>query len=172
MKITEEQMVNTVLELVGEEVEPIVEYLWDKRDISEFQIASQLQYEVNAVRHLLYRMFGYHIVTYHRKKDRIKGWYISYWTLNFSRTRELVIEVKRKKIDQLRDKLTKEESNQNLFYLCPQLCIRADFDQAVNLGFHCPECGSLLSQQDNSKTIENIRQRIEEAETELAQLKG
>ena len=162
MAITQKDMDAVVTELVGEDVMPVVKYLKGKKDISEFEIAEKLGLEVNQTRNMLYRMFGYNIVTYHRKKDRIKGWYISYWTLNPPRIKELVLENQKKKIDVLNEKLLKETANQNMFFLCPSLCIRADFDQATNLGYHCPECGSLLTQQDNSKTIENIKRRIEE----------
>ncbi|MGM5488497.1 MAG: hypothetical protein ACQESG_06100 [Nanobdellota archaeon] len=167
MKITTKLMEDTVAELVGEDVLPVMRYLKDKKDISEFQIADQLGFEVNQTRNMLYRMFDKNIVVYHRKKDRIKGWYISYWTLNSPRIKQLVRELKEQKLNQLKEKLTKEEANQNMFFLCPSLCVRVDFDQAINFEFKCPECGSLLSQQDNSKTIENLRKRIEELESEL-----
>ena len=29
----------------------------------------------------------------------------------------------------------------------------------------CPECGELLNQQDNAKTIENLREKIKEMES-------
>lgn len=161
-------MMNTIIELVGEDVVPIVEYLKDKENISEFEIAENLELEVNRIRNMLYRMFGHNIVTYHRKKDRIKGWYISYWTMNPARIKQLITEVKVKKVEMLKEKLAKEASNQSLFFLCPSLCIRADFDQATAFGFKCPECGNLMSQQDNSKTIENIKKRIQELEAEIA----
>ena len=163
MRFTKE-MEETVAELVGQDVLPVMEYLKNKENISEFEIADKLNLEVNQTRNMLYRMFEHNIVTYHRKKDRIKGWYISYWTLNPVRIKQLITELKRKKIDQLKEKLNKESGNHNLFFLCPSLCVRVDFDHATNLGFHCPECGSLLSQQDNTKTIENIKKKIEELE--------
>ncbi|MCB9362651.1 hypothetical protein H6504_04400 [Candidatus Woesearchaeota archaeon] len=168
MRLTKEVRNNVVREVVGEDVLPVMEYLLDKENISEFKIAEALDLEVNRTRNILYRMYTHNIVTYHRKKDRIKGWYISYWTLNLNRIKQLVTELKRKKIEQLKDKLTKEAANENLFFLCPNMCIRADFDRASTLDFRCPECGNLLAQQDNSKTIENIQGLIEKLEGELA----
>ncbi len=164
MAYSKEVLERTVAELVGEDVIPIMRYLKNKKNISEFKIAEDLKYEVNTTRNMLYRMYSYNIVTYHRKKDRIKGWYISYWTLNPGRIEQLVGELKRKKISQLKEKLKNEEESQNMFYLCPSLCIRVDFDQATNFEFKCPECGKILSQQDNSKTIENLKKRIKELE--------
>ena len=167
MKISKEDMEATVAELVGEDVIPVMRFLEDKKNISEFMIADKLKYEVNQTRNMLYRMYDHNIVTYHRKKDRIKGWYISYWTLNPSRIKALVRELKERKLEQMKEKLIKEEGNENLFYICPNLCVRADFDQATNFEYKCPECGSILVQQDNTKTIENLKKRIKELEKEL-----
>jgi transcription initiation factor TFIIE subunit alpha len=164
---SQETVYNTIAEMVGEDVLIVVKYLKGKKNISEFQIAEALELEVNKTRNILYRLHTHHIVTYHRKKDRIKGWYISYWTLNPKRMQQLVDELNQKKLAMLREKLTKEEQNTNSFFLCPQFCIRVDFDQATEFGFKCPECGSLLAQQDNSKTIANLKQKIKELEGKL-----
>jgi transcription initiation factor TFIIE subunit alpha len=167
MKITKKLKEETVSELVGEDVLPIMNHLIDKENISEFMIAEKLKYEVNHIRNILYRMFKHNIVTYHRKKDRIKGWYISYWTLNTKRIEDLVLIQKQKKIEQLKFKLDKEQANEGLFFICPNLCVRVNFDQGTNLNFKCPECGSILTQQDNTKTIENMKRKVAELEEEI-----
>lgn len=167
MAHSQEVIYQTIAEIVGEDVLPVVKFLKNRKNISEFKIAEKLEYEVNTTRNILYRLHTHHIVTYHRKKDRIKGWYISYWTLNPRRMEQLVDELNERKLNQMREKLKKEESNANSYFLCPQLCIRVDFDQATEFGFKCPECGALLSQQDNSKTIENLKNRIAELEKKV-----
>jgi transcription initiation factor TFIIE subunit alpha len=167
MKHSPKVIQETIIELLGEDIIPIIKFLKGKKNISEFVISENLGIEVNKIRNILYRMHTYHIVTYHRKKDRIKGWYISYWTLNFPRMNDVVDELKLKKLDMLKEKLKKEEENINSYFLCPQLCIRVDFDKATDFGFFCPECGSLLGQQDNSKTIENLKNKIKELEKEI-----
>lgn len=162
------KIVNEIIsEVAGEDVLPVVNYLKGKKNISEFKIAQDISLEVNRIRNILYRLHKHNIVTYHRKKDRLKGWYISYWTLNPSRIGDIRKQLLKKKIEMMREKLAKEEANQNSFFLCPNLCVRQDFDQAVEFEFRCPECGSLLHQQDNSKTIENLKKRIAELEAEL-----
>ena len=104
------------------------------------------------------------VATYKRKKDSKKGYYISYWTFNPKRIKDLVVNMRISKLDKLRERLTKEEQNQNGFFMCPDTCVRLDFDSATELGFRCPECGSLLMQQDNARTIDHLRERIKEIE--------
>ncbi|MBI2176353.1 hypothetical protein HYU40_03315 [Candidatus Woesearchaeota archaeon] len=154
----------TVAEVIGEEAVPVVQYLKGKKNISEFKIAESIRAEVNSVRKMLYAMQTSNLVTYYRKKDRQKGWYISYWTLKPESFDHLSIATRKQKLQQLSERLHKEEANEGLFYICPSLCTRLEFDKAAEISFKCPECGSTLQHQDNSKTIEQLRQKISEIE--------
>lgn len=156
----------TVAEVIGEEAIPVVQYLKGKRNISEFKIAESIRAEVNSVRKMLYAMQTNNLVSYYRKKDRQKGWYISYWTLNDPGFGHLAVATKKHKLQQLKERLHKEEVNHGLFYICSGLCVRLEFDRAADISFKCPECGSTLLHQDNSKTIEQLRQKIGELESE------
>ncbi len=155
----------TVAEVVGEGAVPIVQYLKGKKNISEFKIAESIKAEVNSVRKMLYAMQTSNLVSYYRKKDRQKGWYISYWTLKPESFDYLSLATKQQKLQQLRERLDKEEVNEGLFYICPSLCVRLEFDKAAEISFKCPECGSMLQHQDNIKTIEQLRSRISEIES-------
>jgi transcription initiation factor TFIIE subunit alpha len=103
-------------------------------------------------------------VTYNRKKDRQKGWYISYWTFNRKRVKDILASTKKEEIAKLSERLLKEEINQNSYFICPNLCMRLDFEQATDLDYKCPECGQLLRHLDNSKTIRHLREKIKELE--------
>ncbi|MBI2141469.1 hypothetical protein HYU16_03530 [Candidatus Woesearchaeota archaeon] len=155
----------TVAEVVGQEAVPIVQYLKGKKNISEFKIAESIKAEVNSVRKMLYAMQTSNLVSYYRKKDRQKGWYISYWTLKPESFDYLSLATKRQRLQQLRERLHKEEANEGLFYICPSLCVRLEFDKAAEISFKCPECGTMLQHQDNIKTIEQLRSRISELES-------
>lgn len=154
-----------IAEIVGEDTLPVVDFLKDKKNTSEFKIAEKIKLEVNTIRNILYRLHTHHFVTYHRKKDKIKGWYISYWTLNTASARHNHEKMQRERIDKLKDRLQKEEENKNSFFLCSNVCVRLDIEQATELEFKCPECGHLLNQQDNTKTIDNLRKQIDELES-------
>lgn len=153
-------------EIVGPHSLQIVKYLEGKTDISEFKIAEDLKIEIHAIRNLLYKLHGDHLVKYIRKKDRIKGWYISYWTLNLKKFKEMLPIVRKANLEKIKERLITEEKNQ--FYLCKNMCSRMNFESAMDLSFKCHECGELMNFQDNSRTIEFLNNKISELEKQVA----
>ena len=168
MRLTNKLVNETIMEAVGEEALPIVDFLKSRKNISEFIIAEKTGIEIHGVRNILYRMQKLNLATYKRKKDSKKGYYISYWTFHPKRVKDVIIELRRTKLERLKERLKKEEANQNCFFICQHTCARLDFEQATNVEFKCPECGSLLIQQDNSRTINNLREQIKEIESMVA----
>jgi transcription factor E len=164
MALRKSPHLQTVAEVIGEEAVQVVQYLKGKKNISEFKIAESIKAEVNSVRKMLYAMQTSNLVSYYRKKDRQKGWYISYWTLKPESFDYLSLATKKQKLQQLSERRHKEETNKGLFYICPSLCVRLEFDKAAEISFKCPECGTTLQQQDNTRTIEQLRAKISEIE--------
>ena len=160
IKPSKKQTEEVVTELVGEHALPIIDFLKGKTKISEFIIAEELNMEINETRNILYKLLEHNIVTFIRKKDRIKGWYICYWDLNDYMIPQLQAKMQRQKLEKLEERLVKE--NSGTFYLCANACSRMDFDRAMEFEFKCPECGGLMSQQDNQRTIEFLKDRIKE----------
>jgi len=163
MRVTQKLIKEIVHQVIGEDVLPLIIYLKGKKNISEFEIAESINIEVNEARNMLYRLHGHHLVTYHRKKDREKGWYISYWTFNPRRVLELKEKLHTERITHLKERLQREEANVNAFFMCNNMCARLTFEHALDFEFKCPECGVLMHQQDNTKTIEHLRTSIEDA---------
>ncbi len=153
-----------LIEVVGEDALPLIEFLKNRKNLSEFIIAEKTKIEIHQVRNILYRMHSQNLATYKRKKDSKKGYYISYWTYNAKRIKDLVLALHRQKLDRLLTRLEREEKNKGCFFLCVNACARLDFEQSSELSFKCPECGSLLNQQDNTRTIDHIKQQIKELE--------
>jgi transcription initiation factor TFIIE subunit alpha len=165
MKITNNKVYDTVKEVVGEDSLKIIEYLKDKKNISDFKIAEKVDRDIHEVRNILYRLYNHNLVSYYRKKDRQKGWYISYWTFNKKRVKELLDKTSKEKLSKYTQRLKD-------FYLCPNACVRVGFEKAVDLEYRCPECGSILNHQDNTKTIDFLKTKIKELETNGKALKG
>ena len=151
-----------IAEVAGADVLPLVKALKNKRNVSEFKIAEQLKLEINIVRNMLYRLLHANLVSFIRRKDKKKGWYIYYWTFNIPRIKDLMLDLKKRRMEMLKERLEREKANH--FFACPDRCIRLDFEQATDFGYKCPECGQLLNQEDNKKIIDDI-------ESELADLK-
>ncbi|MBW3020533.1 hypothetical protein KY334_04505 [Candidatus Woesearchaeota archaeon] len=171
IKINKENITSVVSDLVGEDALDIVFYLRGKKDVSEFTIAEDTQIEIHTVRNILYRLNNDNLVSYIRRKDKIKGWYISYWTFLDERIPEMFYKIKEKRLNKFKERIEKEQDNLGNFYLCPNGCVRLDFDSAMDFDFKCHECGSLLNQQDNVKTIERLKESIEQLEKELKEHK-
>jgi len=156
-------MEEVVTELVGAEAIPIIMFLRGKKNVSEFIVAEQVGEEIHRTRNILYRLLEHNIVYFKRKKDKVKGWYICYWDFNEKVLPHLKQKIIDNKIEKLRERLGKE--NANTFYMCRNACVRMDFDKAVDFNFKCPECGEIMNEQDNKRTIEFIKERLRQLET-------
>jgi len=165
MRLTPKLINEAVAETAGEDVLPLVKLLKNKKNVSEFKLADSVKQEVNVVRNMLYRLYNVNLVTFTRKKDKKKGWYIYYWTFESKKVKYLLQKIKMKHLESLNKRLAREKEGQ--FFLCPNTCVRLDFDQAMNFEFKCPECGEIIQQQDNSEKIKEIEKNIKELEKEL-----
>ncbi len=165
MKLSNKLIDNVISEVAGDDVIPLVRSLKNKKNVSEFKLADSIKQEINITRNMLYRLFNSNLVSFTRKKDKKKGWYVYYWTFNVKQIRYLIDSLKKKRLEKLKERLVREkESN---FYVCPQKCIRLDFDQAMNFEFKCPECGSLIEQEDNEEKILQIEKQVIQIEKEI-----
>ena len=161
LRITDSIVKNVVEETVGTDAVKIASYLKDRKNVSDFKISEGTKLHIQMVRNLLYRMNAWNMVTYIRKKDRQKGWYISYFTFNKAAIKDVMEKIRREKLEKYQERLENEEAGK-VFFICSNLCTRLDMDGALQFDFHCPECGKLLNQQDNTKTKEHLKQKIKE----------
>ncbi len=156
-----------IYSIVGLEVEPLVELLKGKKNVSEFKLAEKLNITVNQVRNMLYKLYDHNLVSFIRKKDKRKGWYIYYWTLNDHNIKYALISFKRKQLNNFIHRVKKESFG--TFFVCPNQCLRLPIEKAMEQDYRCDECGSLMIQQDNKRTIENLKKRIEELKKDIAE---
>ncbi len=169
MRLTNKIVEDVVSEVAGEDVVPLIQALKNKKNVSEFKLADTIKQEVNITRNMLYRLYDVNLVSFVRKKDKKKGWYIYYWTFDSKKIKHLLSNLKKKRLVKLKDRLEREKTNQ--FYTCPDKCIRLDFDQSMDFEFKCPECGELIEQEDNFEEIQKIELEIKEIESEMKQAK-
>jgi transcription initiation factor TFIIE subunit alpha len=156
---------DVVKELVNEEAIPIVLYLIGRTKVSEFVIAADLNLEIHKARNLLYKLLEHNILYFHRKKDKIKGWYICYWDFNEKIIPFQLEKIKTQKLIKLKERLEKESSS--TFYMCKNACTRMDFEKSMEFNFKCPECGELMDEQNNVRTVEFLKERIAELDRDL-----
>ncbi|MGV8087029.1 MAG: hypothetical protein ACP5N1_05335 [Candidatus Woesearchaeota archaeon] len=156
---------DVVKELVNEDAIPIVLYLIGRTKVSEFVLAQDLDLEIHKARNLLYRLLEHNILYFHRKKDKIKGWYICYWDFNEKIIPFQLEKIKSQKLQKLKERLEKESSS--TFYMCKSACTRMDFEKSMEFNFKCPECGELMDEQNNLRTLEFLKERIADLDKDL-----
>jgi len=170
LKISETDTKDMLEYIAGPEVLPLYKLLKGQTNVSEFKLAEDLKLEVNYVRNLLYRMYDYNLVFFTRKKDKIKGWYIYYWTFNEDRIIDVLIKIEKERIERLSSRVSQDEHN--FFFMCQNRCVKLDFDQASDFEYRCPECGEILQQQDNSEAMLRIKLKVKEYEDKLNELEN
>jgi transcription initiation factor TFIIE subunit alpha len=149
---------STIEKTSGKETLPLVNALKNKKDVSEFKLATDIKKDINETRNILYKLSNQNLVSSIRKKDKSKGWYVYYWTLNTNRMKYLAKTSKATHLKKLNQRL-EEEKNID-FYSCINQCQRRDFERATEINFRCPECGDMLNQRDNTKIIKELEKEI------------
>ena len=117
--------------------------------------------KLNTVRKTLYKLYSEKLAQFRRIRDKSTGWFIYYWWHEFDFLEEILLEKKKLIQMKLRDRLQFEEKN--YFFLCEncnQINIKYKFDEAFELNFRCPDCGSPLEAQDNQSIINLLKEKI------------
>lgn len=166
MKLSNKLVEDVVSAVAGEDVLPLVKQLKNKKNVSEFKLAEALKLEVNIVRNMLYRLYHANLVSFIRRKDKKKGWYIYYWTFRLKQIKYLAMSLKKERLERLQDRLAREKDSS--FFVCPNSCMRLDFERAVGFDFKCPECAAIMQQESNEEKIKQLQQEIKALQKEIA----
>jgi|SRR3989344_1158158 len=146
----------------------ILKLLEGKENISEFILSDQLDMNINELRTYLYKLSESNLIYSTRKKDKQKGWYVYYWTLNLRHARDLVIKYKEGQLQELKSKLNNKEVPK---YICPNGCTSLNLEDAMEIEFKCPECSSLLKLREVKYDENVINGKIKEVEHQLEELR-
>lgn len=158
-----------VEDLAGEGNGRIVEVLYNKKDVNEFLISKKMELTVNQVRNILYKLSNFGLVSFIRKKDNRKGWYIYYWTLNTEKSLALIESYLQNKTKELQEALEKRENDR--YYVCPSCGIEVTEPVALEQDFVCDECAEIYQLSDNAPFIRDLKSKITRNENLLSQIK-
>lgn len=147
-----------VSDIVGKSGSEILKLLMGKKDVNEFLIAKKLKLTINQVRNILYKLSNYSLVSFTRKKDRKKGWYTYFWTLDNGRALELLDKKMKKEILMLEQQLKSREIKR--FYICGVCKTETSEETALLHSFTCPECGQVYELANNKKVINELNNSI------------
>jgi len=161
---------NLVEEMAGAGTNLIVDILFDKEDVNEFLIAKKMDLTINQVRNILYKLSAEGLVSFTRKKDKKKGWYIYFWTLDKEKClRKVEAEYVKKLID-LKQILSDRETKR--YYICKGCNIEVGEEKALESDFSCDECTEVYALVDNTNAIRDIKGKITKKENELKEIRN
>ena len=161
---------NLVEEMAGTDAARIVDILFNKRDINEFLIAKKMELTINQVRNILYKLSADGLVSFTRKKDKRKGWYIYFWTLDSEKCLIKIETELVKKIEELKHLLSNRERDR--YYFCKGCNIEVTEEKALENDFTCEECAEVYTLVDNTNHIRDVKGKITKKENELKEIKS
>ncbi len=164
-----EELIMELIDRVAGEVGQIIYTLHPKREFTDEEIAEELGIEINDVRRALFYLYELGLADYRRKRDDDTGWMEYYWKIHYEREDEVLRRELLKTKKKLQEKLKLEESS--VYYLCPNGCIKVNYEEAMDLGFMCPRCGEELQYFDTSLVLEKLKEEIEKIDKILDSLK-
>lgn len=155
--------------LINKQAILIVDLLAGKKDVNEFLIAKKLGLTINQTRNILYKLSDYGLVSFIRKKDRRKGWYIYFWTLNVYQSLSLLEKKMKEELNQAKGQLKSRKEKR--YYLCKICSIEVTEEAALLNDFTCPECEEVYELSNNQEFIDSLNKTISRLEKEIQLIK-
>jgi len=144
--------------VVGKQGAEIVKILEGKKNVNEFIIARKLKLTINQTRNILYKLSDSGLASSTRKKDKRKGWYTYFWTLNTAKSLELLETNVKNEIDSLKNQLKNRE--QKRYYVCNTCKTEVSEETALLHNFICSECGEVYALQEDKKILSDLNSKI------------
>ncbi len=154
-----------VEDIAGKPATEIVDLLVGKKDVNEFLIAKKLGLTINQTRNILYKLFDEGLISFTRKKDKRKGWYIYFWTLDSLKSLEFLENKLLEEIMQFRHQL--ENRKVRRFYFCKICNVEVGEETALLNDFTCQECGQVYALAKNDKAVKELENKISKLEKQL-----
>ncbi len=151
--------------LVNKQASPIIDLLAGKNHVNEFLIAKKLSLTINQTRNILYRLSDYGLVSFTRKKDKRKGWYIYFWTINIHQSLNLLETNLKKELENLESQLKNRKERR--YYICKTCSLEVTEENALLNDFVCPECEEVYQLSENKENIEQLEKGILKIKKEI-----
>jgi len=160
------KLLKSVIEnLINKQSVEIIDLLAGKKNVNEFAIAKNLKLTINQTRNILYKLSDYGLVSFIRKKDKRKGWYIYFWTLNTHQALSLLNENLTKKLEIYEKQIKNRKESRH--YICNTCSVEVSEETALLNNFICPECDEVYELSDDSEVIEDIDKKILKIKKEI-----
>ncbi len=130
--------------------------------VTDEDIAEATELRLNIVRRVLYKLYDSGLASYKRSKDPDTQWFTYEWTFEKENVKEMCIKKRDEELSKLKEALEFEENN--MFFTCKSNDCRLTFEDASELAFICPNCGSTLEFTDNEEIIKDLKYAIKDKE--------
>lgn len=143
----------------------IVDLLVGKKDVNEFFIAKKMGLTINQTRNILYKLSDFGLVSFIRKKDKRKGWYIYFWTLNVIKSLDLLEQKLKEELDKVEIQLRNRKEKR--YYLCKTCNIEVTEEAALLNDFICSECEEVYGLAESEEIIRRLEKEISNLNKEI-----
>ena len=158
-----------VVRVAGKGSEIVVSALHQKKPLDEFKIADKSGLTVNQLRNILYKLHEKNLVSFERKRDKKKGWFIYYWTINEEASLEVLTGFYEMSLEGFRNLL--KSRKEKAFFVCPKGHCELSEEAALEQNFECIECGELLVLKDSKIEVRSISKQISVTENRIVEFK-
>jgi len=153
---------NHVQDEWGEDELTILEHLVDEGPTTDTVLAEQLDTKTSTIRKALYRLYEDRIADYRENRDEEKGWLTFVWSYTPDQAKRELAEARQEAADEIREEI--QELKQNELFACPRGHVQLEFARAMDLEFHCPECGVEVDPVDEEQRIQQLQEQLESIE--------
>jgi len=150
--------------LINKPAVPIIDLLIGKKHVNEFLIAKKLGLTINQTRNILYKLSDYGLVSFIRKKDKKKGWYIYFWTLNIYQSLSLLEQNLKKELVEFEGQLKNRKEKR--YYICDTCSLEVNEEIALLNDFVCQECEEVYKLSNNDIVIVQLEKNISKIKKE------
>ncbi len=165
VKVKKKVLERVTVSKIGADVLGVVTLLKQQGELSEFFLAKKLNDDINAIRNKIYRLQHLSLVSYTKKKDEIKGWYIYYWSIIPEAFNQLYKTMLKEEMSNIKEDIKFKEENSR--YGCIQKCRIISMEDALQAQFACPHCGELLKLIDYTKDIEKLKKKMKQVKKSM-----
>lgn len=158
LKLTSPLVKEFISTNAGEHAYKIVRIL--DKGMTDEQISRKIKIGVNEIRTALNKMHYLGVIDYSKIKAKKTNWYTYTWFLQKERVNELLKNRYEEELDKLNEKLDMHDNH--VFFKCKNGCDMLPFELAFEYNFKCPDCGTIMQQQNTNKEQRILRSRAVE----------
>ncbi|GBC69095.1 hypothetical protein HRbin01_00788 [archaeon HR01] len=164
--VDDEAFLKLVQMVAGKEGARAVDILLKKPNLSDEELAQQMEMDVKELRRILHKLNEQGIVSFDIHRDKETGHRIFRWRVQKEQMIGFAKTQMRKLYERLQGRLEYEQSHQ-MYWCGTPGCRKYTFEEAVDIFFKCRTCRKPLSLHDNTPLINALKNKIAQLEKNL-----